>query len=424
MRFLYFAFFITTTFVLQAEPLKVHIGAKSAILINAETGAILFAKEPFMACHPASITKIATALYVLEKKSHALQEWVTASQEAVGVVTPQAKRLGGAKYPPYRLTTDGTHMSLKAGETLTVRELLHGLLISSGNDAANVLAEYVSSSIPVFMEELNAYLKQLGCLNTRFVNPHGLPHIEQITTASDMVKITLAAMKYPLFREIVAKVQHPRPQTNKQPASVLVQMNRLLRRGRFFYPKAIGVKTGYTDAGANLVAAAQDGDRTLIAVILYSTDVRQRFQDATTLFEAAFRENKKVRTLLTKDHERFAREVKGGKNPLEAALIEDVQIEYYPSEEPQLKAVLKWDGVKLPIHEGQRVGEVQLISDLGKVFKVVPLFAKKEVEMNFIAQVGNVYELARAKKALIVAIVGLSIVGLGLFLMMKKSRQI
>lgn len=418
-----FLFLILLPLSIYCEPLKVNISAKSAILINGDTGAVLFAKEPQMPCHPASITKIATALYVLDQRSDSLGAVVTASQEAVGVISPQAKRAGGDKVPPYRLTSDGTHMSLQVGETLSMHDLLHGLMIVSGNDAANVIAEQVSSSVPQFMEALNHYLREMGCTHTHFVNPHGLPHKQQITTAEDMAKVTAKALQFPLFREIVSQREFLRPQTNKQSPVRLVQFNKLLKRGPYYYPKAIGVKTGYTDAGANLVAAAKEGERTLIAVILYCSDLNQRFKDAITLFEAAFREEKTARTLLTKDHERFTRVIKGGRTPLEAALIEDVQIEFFPAEEPKLKALLKWDVVSLPIHEGHKVGEVHLVDERGILFKMAPLFAKKDVSLTFLAQVGNIYELAKAKKALIVALFGLALIALGLIWMMTRTKS-
>lgn len=423
MSFFHIIFFLIICLAVQAEQLKLNISARSAILINAETGAILFEKNPLFPCHPASITKIATALYVLEQKSHGLDQMVMASQEAVGVVSPEAKRLGGDKYPPYRLTSDGTHMNLRVGETLLLRELLHGLLISSGNDAANVIAESLAPSITHFMEELNSYLKEIGCLNTHFVNPHGLPHPQQITTAQDMATISVRAMQYPLFRQIVMKREHSRPETNKQTPSLLVQSNKLLKPGPFFYSKAIGIKTGFTNAGYNLVAAAKEGERTLIAVLLYCGDSNQRFKDAIALFDAAFNEKKRVRTLLTKDHERFKRLVKGGKTPLEAALIEDIQIDYFPSEEPRLKGLLKWDLLKLPIEEGTKVGEIQLVDPQGILFKAVPLFAKQEVKAHFIAQVGNIYELAKARKTLIVALIGLSGIISGLIMIKSKYSR-
>jgi D-alanyl-D-alanine carboxypeptidase (penicillin-binding protein 5/6) len=134
------------------------------------------------------------------------------------------------------------------------------------------------------MTQLNDYVKRLGCTSTTFYNPHGLHHPKQQTTAYDLAVITQDALKNPVFREMVATVRYTRPKTNKQEPSTLVQTNRLLRTGPFYYPKAIGVKTGYYSlAGNNLVAAAKDGERTLIAVVLKANErnVRSCFQSAS-----------------------------------------------------------------------------------------------------------------------------------------------
>lgn len=389
MRF--FSFILTCLFFssVDAQQLKVSVSAKSAYLINADTGAVLYSKDPELLCQPASTTKIATALYALEKCQHCLEKHVTATQEAVGTITPYAKRTGGDRHPPHRLTSDGTHMNIWPGEVLPLHTLFYGLMLQSGNDAANVIAEHVSGTIPKFIDELNAYLKAKGCTNTRFNNTCGLPHSSHITTAKDMALIAREAMKNPLFRQIVKTLQYPRPETNKQQASTLVQMNRLVKRGKFFYSKAIGIKTGTINGGYNLVGAAKDGDRTLIAVLFNCSDNSQRFQDAITLFEAAFSEKKITRTLLSKEHENFAITLKGAKGPVEAKLIDDVKIEYYPSEEPALKAMLHWDSLKLPISKNQKVGEIRLVSDQGQIFKTVHLFASKPIEMTWFSKLGQ-----------------------------------
>ncbi len=367
--------FLVILFHLEAKQLKVNVSARSAILINADTGAILYEKDPHFLCSPASITKIATALYVLEKKEKELDQLLTASQEAVGVVSPQVR----AKHPSYRLTSDGTHMELKAGEIMPLRALMYGLLLASGNDAANVIAEYVSGSVPKFVEDMNLYLREKGALATHFSNPHGLPHPEHVTTAWDMAHIMKEALKKPFFREVIKTVQYPRPQTNKHPPGLIHQKNRLIKPGPLFYPKAIGGKTGFTNSGPTLVEAAQDGERTLIAVIIYA-EATQRFREATLLFETAFAEQKVMRTLLTKEYDHFTLSLKGGTTALEASLNQDLTIAYFPSEEPELKAFLLWDSCPLPIAKGAHVGEVQLKTPQGQIFKTAPLYAIKPVD--------------------------------------------
>ncbi len=374
-------FFSVFFFSIHAQQLKLNIAAKSAILINADTGMVLYEKNAHTPSYPASITKVATALYALEQKQD-LDAPILATQDSLSVVPAYLKKAPGSKHPSYRLEPDGTNIGIQVGEELTFKTLLYGLMLSSGNDAANVIAQYVSGSIGQFMDELNAYFLQKGFRETHFNNPHGLHHPEHYTSAFDMALITMEAMKKPVFREIVRTVQYSRPETNKQHATALLQSNRLLRRGPFYYPKAIGVKTGYhSKAGHTFIGAAQQDERTLIAVVLNCPDANQRFKDVISLFEAAFSEKKEIRTLFTKKYDTFPLELKGAKSLLIASLPEDLTLSYFPSEEPAFKIYLQWKDLSLPVSEGQTVGEIQMISNDGRVLKNTPLFATADVEM-------------------------------------------
>lgn len=146
----------------EAKPLKVDVAAQSAILINAETGVILYEKESHKPSFPASITKISTALYALEKKGHTLNEVIRVSPEAMA-------RRRRSDFLPHQLVPDGTHMSLRTGEELPFHALLHGLMLVSGNDAANVIAEHVSGSVPQFVKEMNAFLRANGILENELL---------------------------------------------------------------------------------------------------------------------------------------------------------------------------------------------------------------------------------------------------------------
>jgi len=365
-----------------AKPLKIDVSAQSAILINAETGAILYEKNAHTHLPPASITKIATALYVLEKKQNFLNELAAAAApEIVGVASAMLKRTNKTLHPSYRLEPDGTNMAIRVGEKLSLQTLIYGLMLASANDAANVLAHHISGSIPQFLEDLNVYFKEKGFHETHFTNPHGLHDSGHYTTAYDLARITQEAMKNPFFREVVSTVHYPREATNKQPSSILVQHNRLLKRGPFFYPKAIGVKTGYhSDAGHTFVAAAKDENRTLIAVLLNCPDNNSKYKDAIALFEAAFTEAKMARTLFSKQHDTFTRAIRGAKDLVVAGLKEDVSIFYYLSEEPEIKAFLHWQAVEMPLVKNQHLGEVHIVTSQGEILKKAPLFAVNDAE--------------------------------------------
>jgi D-alanyl-D-alanine carboxypeptidase (penicillin-binding protein 5/6) len=386
-KFLFLLFICGFCCFAEAEPLHFSVSAESAILINAETGVVLYEKNAHSQRYPASITKVATALYTLERKRGALEEIATVDDDAISIIQAQQKQASIDKYPAHRLEHDGTHMGLKRGEQMALRDLLYGLMLVSGNDAANVLAQHISGSVPAFMTEMNSFLKSKGIKETSFLNPHGLHHPSHVSSAYDMAKMTQLALRDPIFREIVKTVRYTRPQTNKQVPSYLLQGNRLLKSGAFFYPKAIGVKTGYhSNAGYNLVAAAEKDGRTLIAVLMGGKENVPRFKEAITLFETAFSQAKVTRTLFTKDYDPFSLKMEGATAPISAAVAEDLKIEYFPAEEPSFKAFLQWDSINLPLAKGQKVGSIQLKTLEGQVLKSAPLYALNSVEQTVFSQ--------------------------------------
>jgi D-alanyl-D-alanine carboxypeptidase (penicillin-binding protein 5/6) len=370
-----------------ASPLKVDVSAKSAVLINAETGAVLWEKNAAAPIFPASTTKIITALYAVERKGDALEEMVEASFDAVACVPAATRRAVRGGHPPYRLEYGGTHMGIKAGEILPLRALFYGLMLSSGNDAANVIAEYVSGDVSTFMEGMNRYVQEKGCQNTTLYTPHGLPWEAHKTTAREMAILAREFLKHPFLCEVARSTYFVRPQTNKQAESRMTQFNALLKPGRFFYPKAFGIKTGYTDAaGYTLVTAAKDENRTLIATLFGCEKIEQRYSDAIALFEAAFHEKKLSRTLFSKGFDLFSCPVEGGKLALQASLAEDLLLHYYPSEEPVFKTAVLWQVPPLPISPNQQVAEMQVLSADGKLLMAAPLYAVKGVEATLLYQ--------------------------------------
>lgn len=365
---------------LTAKPIDIEVNARAAILMNAETGAVLFEKHAHTPLSPASITKVATFLYVLEKGID-LDRTATVSAECLKSKPTKDKGL----FPSHWLESDATMMYIRRGEVLTLDTLVHGMMLISGNDAANVVAETVGGNIPAFMVMLNEFLQSIGCQNTQFNNPHGLSHPQHYTTAYDMALITKRALKIPKFRQVVSTLVYTKPKTNKQPLAEMKLMNPLLKpKSRYYYPKAIGVKTGYTsDAQDTLVAAAEHEGRTLIAVILGSPKkTGARFEDAKRLFEIAFNEKKEKRALIGTDYT-FAKAVPGSKSPLKATLSKPLTIEYYPAEEPQCKAALHWDVPSLPIRKGQKVGEVYIQDERDHLLHKGDLVASEEVKGTF-----------------------------------------
>ncbi|MDR3624026.1 MAG: D-alanyl-D-alanine carboxypeptidase [Chlamydiales bacterium] len=371
---------------IHADPLNCSVSAESAILINADTGMVLFEKNVSAQHFPASITKIATALYALKQKPEELDTKLVAEQDAIGSITPSAKRKNNYKKPAYWIETGSTHIGIKKGEELPFRDLLHAILVASANDASNIVAQYIGKgSIEHFIEGLNAYLKEIGCQETHFLNPHGLHHPDHKTSARDMALIAREAMKIQLFSEIVAKKNYVCAKTNKQPARPIAQSNLLLKKGSYYYEKAIGIKNGYTsDAGHTLVAAAREGDRTLIAVVLACNERQETCQDVITLFNAAFSEVPVKQSMLKKGLQQHQLAIEGASSLLQTYLVNDFELEYFPSEEQDVKAILQWKNeLILPVHENDQVGSILLYRADDKLIADIPLLAYSDVKPSF-----------------------------------------
>ncbi len=400
-----------------SSPLKAEVSAKSAILMNAETGKVLFEKNSRTPMYPASITKMITAQYALERLGNSYDGMITASSDAVSAVQPHVRRAENGKHPPYRLEFGGTHMGLKVGETLPFKTLLYGLMLVSANDAANVIAEHVSGSVSQFMQDMNEYVKSKGCHQTTLFTPHGLTHSQHKTTAYDMSLLAREALKNPLLCEVVKTVRSVRTASNMQPESFLLQHNALVKPGKFYYPQAMGIKTGYTSLGGyTLVAAAQDKKRKLVAVLLGCDNLEQRYKDAIALFDLAFHEKLASRTLFAKEFDTFSYKVPGGKTSLQAVLFDDLIVEYFPSEEPIYQSAVHWKHDALPIMPGQQVGEVRIFSEQSQLIVSSPLFASKEVRPTLSytvhAQWCALKDLLALHIPLILALVGCGVVGL------------
>lgn len=220
----------------------------SAILMDAATGSVLYAQNADMQRGMASTTKIMTALVILE----------TLPPEQVLEITPE---MTGA---------EGSSLYLQAGEHLTVEQLLYGLMLESGNDAAEALAIACDGSIEKFAERMNARAKTLGLTHTRFANPHGLSAPGHYTTARELALITAEAMKNELFRTIVSTYRMQIPYQDQPGARYLTNHNPILQK----YDGMIGVKTGWTTAdGKCFVTAAERDGLTLIAVTLGDTNI-------------------------------------------------------------------------------------------------------------------------------------------------------
>ncbi len=254
----------------------------ACILMDASLGKILYNKNANSKMYPASTTKIMTAILALEKCS--LTDVATASHNAIFSI-------------PYGYS----HANIQEGEELTIEQLLNVLLIPSANDAAVVLAEHIAGSVEAFADMMNSKAKELGCLNTHFVNPNGIHNENHYTTAYDLALMGKYAMEFETFRNIVSKTRCSLPKNDKygieerffNTTNDLIKENYSSSPTNYYYKYATGAKTGYTDAAKNcIVATATKDDISLIAVVLHdgSTDdgLSQRALDCKSLFEYGF----------------------------------------------------------------------------------------------------------------------------------------
>jgi len=243
----------------------------SVLVMNADTGCVLYETEGFTARYPASITKVMTALLVLEYVQD-LNQPLTFSAHSVDI-------------PSY-----ASRMWVHEGERITILEALYGNLLPSGNEVARALAEYVSGSVPAFVERMNQRAAELGATTTNFVNPCGLPGDGQFTTAYDISLIMQAAIQHPVFLEIIATPYFDLPPTNLYSNyRTLRNTNRMIHPDEPDYsPYIIGGKTGFTNAAQRtLVSYARRGNHNLIITVLYAP-LGANFTDTAVLMEYVF----------------------------------------------------------------------------------------------------------------------------------------
>ncbi|MER3500228.1 MAG: D-alanyl-D-alanine carboxypeptidase [Candidatus Fervidibacterota bacterium] len=327
--FVFLALLVGISFA-TAQERALPVTAKSGLLADAETGEILWAKNPDLRCYPASLTKIMTAVLILERGN--LDDWVTVTKDAA--------------------FTGESSMALKEGERVRLRDLLNAILVRSANDACVAAAIHLAGSVEGFVQWMNEKAKGLGMSNTNFVNPHGLHDPQHFTTARDLLTLTRYALQFPLFRHIVAQREIVIQPTNKSALRHFGNRNKLLK----WYPGCDGVKTGYTvPAGRCLVASATRNGWQLIAIVLGSQD---HFADCTTLLDYGF--HNFVRLTLAEKGEPLALFHLPGGNPewLRAVAAESVRVIVPKESLGRIRSWVQQFVAKPPVRQGEIVGEL------------------------------------------------------------------
>ena len=259
----------------QAEkywPEGPQIAGDSAVVMEASTGTVLFEKNSHDHCYPASITKIMTSL--LAVKNSGMEEEVTFSKEAV-------------------YNTEGSGISRDVGEVMTMRNCLYGLMLESANECGYAIAEHTGGNYDNFINMMNEEADRLGCKDTNFNNPHGLPDEDHWTCAYDMALISREALKNDLFRMIVNTRRYSIPPTNKHQEETYLSNHHKMRNNykgdeQYLYEYCIGGKTGYTSvAGSTLVTFAEKDGMTLICVVMREMSPNH-YTDTRSLLDYCF----------------------------------------------------------------------------------------------------------------------------------------
>ena len=267
-------------------PAGPKINAETAVLMDAETGNVLYAKGMDEKRYPASTTKLMTALVAAEHTNPT--DSVTFSAEAVNGIE-----------------RDSTHIGIKPGEILTMEQSLYAILLASANEVSSGVAEFTGGSISGFVDMMNGKALELGCQNTHFVNAHGLHDPEHYTTARDLGLIACAAFKNPYLQKIMATDYFILPVTNiTNEERWLNNHHKMLTSGANHYEGCLGGKTGFTtDAGNTLVTFARRNDMTLVSVVL-ADNAASQYPDSAALLDYGFSQFHKI-ILSTKGAFRF-----------------------------------------------------------------------------------------------------------------------
>ncbi|SDP30772.1 D-alanyl-D-alanine carboxypeptidase family protein [Selenomonas ruminantium] len=336
--------------VSTADPLQ-KLTARSAIVMDAVTGTVLYERDIDARRYPASTTKMMTLIVALEHGN--LNDIVTVSKNAEGV--------------------EGSTLWLVQGDKIPLGELLAGMMMHSGNDATVAVAEHIAGSVPAFVQMLNEKAGEIGAYNTHFVNPNGLPDDNHYTTAFDLAKIAAYGYSIPHFEEIVSR-QEATYEWVKDPSKQLRNENQML----WLYRGGNGVKTGYTEAaGRCLVSAARRDGMQLVAVVL---DSYYMWNDSIALLDYGF-QNARPKNLVKKGEVVTKVDVADGRqDELELVASESLVAAEKVGENGKVEKKIEVpDEVAAPIKKGDVVGKVVCYYD-GKRQGAINLLAANDVE--------------------------------------------
>lgn len=338
-----------------------NFNVTSYILIDKNSGQVLCERDSAKKIYPASTTKILTAAVSLENTPLNKEYIVTKSAiDAIGV--------------------DGMSINLKIGEKLNLDNLLHAMLLSSANEAAYVIAEGSLDNYNLFLQKMNSKAKEIGAINSNFVNPNGMFNANHYSTASDMAKIAQYAMKNETFRNIVSQTSYNLPPTNMHPTwpKMPILNNFVVDNPKSeYYTKITGIKTGFIDESKrNLVGSAIDSKGLeLISVVIGANTIKERDQYSKELLEYGYK-NFSIQKVITKGSPiKNSLDVKESKDNIKLNLVCDKDIEALLPNDKNIWKIdtienLNIKDIKAPVSIGQNFGTIEYKNgdqSLGKI---------------------------------------------------------
>lgn len=340
----------------------------SAILIDARTGNVLYEKNSNQQAYPASTTKILTAYIALTQIGDINTEIIPTKNAVMSV--PVGSSLA----------------YFSENEKLTLEQVLFGLLLPSGNDAANIIAEYVSGSNSNFAELMNVTAEKLGATNSHFVNPSGWHDNEHYTTAADLAKIAYNAMKIPKFKEIVSQTRYVMPETNVSKVKrTFINTNKLLSSGEYYYEAATGIKTGYTSQSGNcLVASASKDGVELISVAMGGNTVpvgkSAVYLDTINLLNFGFENYHNNQLVAQSNLITTITPKKAGKKTLDIVTDSSINVLVENGDTPVFDRIISLnEKIVAPIKKGDVLGTLTYTQN-DEVVGIVNLVAKTDIE--------------------------------------------
>ena len=349
------------------------VNAKASIMVEANSGKIIHEENAKTQNYPASVTKILTAILVIENCE--LDDVATVSQSAIS-----------------HIPTGYVTAPLFIGEQMRIEDLLYALMLKSANDAAYVLAEHVGGSVEGFSEMMNKKAEELGCENSHFVNPNGIHNSNHYTTAYELAKLADYALKNSVFSTIV-KTKYVTIKINNQPKELKNTNELLLADVEGVY----GVKTGFTgNAGRCLVTSVKRNNMDLIIVVLGADTRKDRAKDTLKLIDYAFKEfkMKSIEETAQEEYEMWknANEsritINKGTSKLKTKLG-DIKIKQIATNKELSAEVHNINYLKAPVEAGSKIGEI-IIKNGDNIIEKVDIEAKKSIQKN---NIKNYFEL-------------------------------